>query len=159
MEAVPDVRKAILGLGGSLGAVGNAGVLLARMRQEILSMNDLKRLTAPLPGWMDGAKAYTLGPLRIIMSDNDRYDGPKGDRWRHVSVSCEDRLPTYDELCNVRARLFPPRAVVIQIFPPKSEHVNNHAYCLHLWWNKDRRLTPKAMQYAVGVPGINDPRG
>jgi hypothetical protein len=115
---------------------------------------EIRRLNVQLPPHLAGAKAYVLGDVRIIFSDNDQYEGPNGHRWRHVSMSCADRLPTYKEVFDVRKRLFPPNAEVLQVFPPTKEHVNNHAFCLHLWWNKDKRLTPRQMQWAVGIPGI-----
>ena len=40
-----------------------------------------------------------------------------GAGWEHVSVSRRDRCPTWDE----------------QYHPPRSEYVNNHPNCLHLW--------------------------
>ena len=63
--------------------------------------------------------------LRIIASD--------GFGWEHVSVSRRDRCPTWDEMCLVKALFWDDDDCVIQYHPPRSEYVNNHPYCLHLW--------------------------
>ena len=95
-------------------------------------------------------KVFKAGPYCFIFSDNDRFDCL--ERWRHLSMSLQSRLPTYHELKSARYTFFPPEAEVVQVFPPESEFVNCHPYCLHLWWSKDRRLVPKETQMAVG-PG------
>jgi hypothetical protein len=53
--------------------------------------------------------------------------------WEHVSVSTADRCPTWDEMCQVKAIFWDPEDCVLQFHPPKSEYVNCHPYCLHLW--------------------------
>lgn len=56
-----------------------------------------------------------------------------GAGWEHVSVSHTDRCPTWEEMSHVKGVFWDDDDVVIQIHPPKSEHVNLHPYCLHLW--------------------------
>jgi hypothetical protein len=54
--------------------------------------------------------------------------------WDHVSVSLSlDRCPNWNEMCGIKDMFFEPDEAVIQIHPPKSEYVNKHPYCLHLW--------------------------
>ena len=53
--------------------------------------------------------------------------------WEHVSVSRKDRCPTWDEMCQIKAMFWDEDDCVIQYHPPKSEYVNNHPNCLHLW--------------------------
>lgn len=53
-------------------------------------------------------------------------------RW-HLSASRDDRLPTWDELHDARYALLPDSATMAMILPPKSEYVNKHEYCFHLW--------------------------
>lgn len=53
--------------------------------------------------------------------------------WEHVSVSRKDRVPTWDEMCQVKALFWGDEDCVVQFHPPKSEYVNNHPFCLHLW--------------------------
>jgi hypothetical protein len=94
-------------------------------------------------------KWFQAGPFRVGISDNDRF-GPDDERWRHLSLSHRSRLPSYEELKSARYTFFPAEAEVIQVFPPESEFVNCHPYCLHLWWSKDRRLVPPTTASAVG---------
>jgi hypothetical protein len=42
-------------------------------------------------------------------------------------------MPTYADLCLAKRDLVGRFRKAIQIFPPETEHVNLHAYCLHLW--------------------------
>jgi hypothetical protein len=65
------------------------------------------------------------GRLHIIAS----YD----ESWEHVSVSVMHRLPNWDEMCYVKNLFWDEEETVIQFHPPKSEYVNCHANCLHLW--------------------------
>ena len=53
--------------------------------------------------------------------------------WQHVSVSREDRVPTWDEMCEVKDMFFGPDVWVMQFHPAASDYVNYHKNCLHLW--------------------------
>jgi hypothetical protein len=53
--------------------------------------------------------------------------------WEHVSVSRRDRCPTWDEMCQIKALFWGEDDCVVQYHPPRSEYVNNHPNCLHLW--------------------------
>jgi len=53
--------------------------------------------------------------------------------WEHVSVSRADRCPTWDEMCEVKNLFFGPDEWVVQFHPARSDYVNAHPYCLHLW--------------------------
>ena len=58
-----------------------------------------------------------------------------GMGWEHVSVSMEnvERCPKWNEMCKIKDMFFEENEVVMQLHPKKSEYVNNHNYCLHLW--------------------------
>ena len=64
-------------------------------------------------------------PIRVVASD--------GMGWEHVSVSLPGRCPTWDEMCRIKAMFWDDDDCVVQYHPPRSEYVNNHPYCLHLW--------------------------
>lgn len=53
--------------------------------------------------------------------------------WEHVSVSLPTRCPTWEEMCQVKELFWDDTDCVVQYHPPKSDYVNNHPYCLHLW--------------------------
>lgn len=63
--------------------------------------------------------------LRVIVSD--------GEGWEHVSVSCTNRCPNWPEMCFIKDLFWGEEETVIQYHPPKSEYVNCHPNCLHMW--------------------------
>jgi hypothetical protein len=93
---------------------------------------DHARLRGPLVarffGGTEGGRAFgafQFGPIRIIATT----DGG----WDHVSVSREDRCPTWDEMEAVKRRFFLPHETAMQLHVPEAEHINCHPFCLHLW--------------------------
>jgi hypothetical protein len=68
-----------------------------------------------------------------------------GEGWDHVSVSYSNRCPTWDEMCYIKNIFFKEDECVIQYHPPKSDYVNIHPYCLHLWrpQNQSIPMPPK----------------
>lgn len=63
-----------------------------------------------------------------------RVQASDGADWEHVSVSLnKNRCPTWEEMCMIKNLFWDEEDCVIQFHPPKSEYVNNHPYCLHLW--------------------------
>lgn len=66
--------------------------------------------------------------VRCIASD--------GEGWRHVSVSLVNTphfTPSWDIMCKVKELFWEPDAWVIQYHPPKTNNINIHPGCLHLW--------------------------
>jgi hypothetical protein len=53
--------------------------------------------------------------------------------WEHVSVSLPLRCPTWAEMCFIKGMFWDDEDCVMQLHQPKSDLVNNHKYCLHLW--------------------------
>jgi hypothetical protein len=86
-----------------------------------------------------GGEAYqnTHG-LRVILMVEKHDDG----NWRHLSVSMESNLPSWDDLHEVKRIFFGDDAFVVQIIPPESQYVNYHPYCLHLWQYLDGKRWP-----------------
>lgn len=58
--------------------------------------------------------------------------------WLHVSLSFANKLPTHQDMRSVRGAFFAENAVVVQVFPPEAEYVNDNPFVLHLW----QRLGP-----------------
>lgn len=57
-----------------------------------------------------------------------------GGGWEHISVSLSvKRCPTWDECCWLKSVFWDDEDCVVQYHPPKSEYVNYHPHCLHLW--------------------------
>ncbi len=67
--------------------------------------------------------------------------------WDHVSVSLEDRTPTWDEMDHVKRMFFKDRETAYQLHVPVSEHINCHPNCLHIWrkHNFKMPLPPRIM--------------
>ena len=53
--------------------------------------------------------------------------------WEHVSVSTKNRCPNWQEMSFVKDLFWRDDECVMQLHPPKSEYVNHHPFCLHLW--------------------------
>ena len=64
-----------------------------------------------------------------------------GKEWVHLSVARRTRLPTWEELKQVKEVILGDRWCA-QIFPPKAEYVNTHPYCLHLYSPADENYRP-----------------
>jgi hypothetical protein len=60
--------------------------------------------------------------------------------WEHVSVSRKDRLPTWDELRQVKNIFWDDEDCVVLYFPKLSEYANDHPFCMHLWRPTDVEL-------------------
>lgn len=80
--------------------------------------------------------------LKVLASDGVTDDELGG--WEHVSVSLPNRCPNWDEMCKVKSLFWADDETVIQFHPKKTQYVNNHPYCLHLWkpCGKDIELPP-----------------
>ena len=69
-----------------------------------------------------------------------RCQASTGAGWDHVSVSLPHRCPTWWEMDYVRRLFFRDRETAMQLHPPRSQHVNSHSYCLHLWRPQHGRI-------------------
>lgn len=59
--------------------------------------------------------------------------GSDGEGWDHVSVSCKDRTPTWEEMEWVKRELFEEGDCVMQLHVPVADHKNHCPFCLHMW--------------------------
>ena len=76
----------------------------------------------------------TIGKLKGSVVFTEEEDG-----WEHVSFSPYDhsKLPSWDDMCQLKDIFWEDEETVIQIHPKKSEYVNIRQNCLHLWRNKN----------------------
>jgi len=84
----------------------------------------------------DGTQVFN-----VIASDQEGWD--------HVSVSLQDRCPTWDEMCHIKALFWDASDCVVQYHPAAEDYVNCHATCLHLWRPTNAWL-PTPPTYMVG---------
>lgn len=73
-----------------------------------------------------------------------------GAGWEHVSVSSKNRIPSWEVMCKIKELFFEDEEVVIQYHPKKSEYINNHPNCLHLWKPINQNI-PNPPSFLVGV--------
>jgi len=77
------------------------------------------------------------GLLRVIASDGCSAE-ERG--WEHVSVSLNNRTPTWDEMRLVKELFWHDEETVFQFHPAKSQYRNCHPYVLHLWRQSGREI-------------------
>lgn len=74
--------------------------------------------------------AFTNGELRALVSQ-------ERGKW-HMSVSCADRYPVWEEIKSARYSLIPHEVTMAQILPPPGQWVNLHPNCFHLYEIDDK---------------------
>lgn len=90
--------------------------------------------------------------LLVIASAGDKAAGMA---WEHVSVSTPRHCPTWLEMCHVKSLFWDDEETVMQLHPKKSEWINNHSRCLHLWRPLDAEIpTPPAVAVGIKELGI-----
>lgn len=99
---------------------------------------------------IDGGYAYwqptkNTRPAVIIFS--------WGGGWDHVSISFNNRCPTWDEMCVVKDMFFDAEETVVQYHPANSDYINMHPNCLHLWKPQKVEI-PKPPTWMIGVKQI-----
>lgn len=104
---------------------------------SVSTINDLL-LAARLDGWRP-LDAPFFGQIALR---NDReqltvllsaavYDDQR--RWVHFSMSGRHSLPSWDQLSRAKDALLGAERKALQVLPPRSQWVNIHPNCLHLW--------------------------
>lgn len=96
------------------------------MRPHPLHLIESNRIGGE-PGDTNG---HAMTPYRGVLLSIRWSDG---GGWDHVSVACERRTPTWEEMEFVRDQLFRDDECVMQLSVPRAEHINRHPHCLHMW--------------------------
>jgi len=99
---------------------------------------ELTKMPIPsLPTDSENLEAYaTINGLRILKSiDNTSQWG----KLKHISISKEDRYPSWDEILEIKEKLFGD-VDCMMVMPKKKNYVNIHSFCFHIWetpesWN------------------------
>lgn len=76
-----------------------------------------------------GARAAVRGKTSLVFSAG-QHDGKW---WLHVSIAHPLKMPSYLDLCVVKAACVGSDRQAIHVFPKASEHVNIHSRALHMW--------------------------
>lgn len=69
--------------------------------------------------------SYHYGECSVIVSND-------AGRW-HLSIAHSSRYPTMDEIRDARYMFIDDNLHMAMIYPPRSEYVNIHNNCFHLW--------------------------
>ena len=122
----------------------------ARIRR-VLGLEDGKRQWAG-----DAPVAYYKNhqgkQLHAVVSRDDlaiRRGGEKDMRW-HISVSLDERVPTWEEMVMAAHELRPGVVFVIGM-PPRSWWINIHPNVLHLYETKDEHLIDQWRYERMGM--------
>lgn len=85
-----------------------------------------------------------------------------GGGWDHVSVSREDRCPTWHEMEYVKRLFFKEHECAMQLHPPVREYVTGEwpgrrsIYTLHLWRPTRGPKIPQPPRFMVGASSAED---
>lgn len=85
--------------------------------------------------------AFYLPAMTGLMNNKSFFFciATSGMGWDHVSVTIPpvtrgpERCPTWEEMCYVKSFFWDDEEECMQLHPPKSNWVDNHPFCLHLW--------------------------
>ena len=99
-------------------------------------------------GWT--SRKVQIGPIEAIMVEN-LVTGLRvlvsvdpvqpGQQWLHVSASRANRLPSWEDLHEVKNLLIGREKTTVQLLPKESDYVNFNKYTLHLWHRLDGPTT------------------
>lgn len=102
-------------------------------------------------GRLGSPPGFNGGAFEIRMPNGERAFAiaSSGEGWEHVSVSLPNRCPTWAEMCFVKRMFWSDEDCVVQYHPPKSEYVDCHPHCLHLWRPLESAM-PRPPHWMVG---------
>lgn len=111
-------------------------------------LNHLDQYRIPLMG--DYGDEHN-GAFRLkIKGEEYQVISSNGHGWEHISISHKHKIPSWKTMCILKDLFFYEEEVVMQLHPKKSEYVNNHPNCLHLWKPIDQEV-PTPPKWMVGI--------
>lgn len=84
----------------------------------------------------------TKDDLTVIETQAPDIANGEEQEWLHISMSYNDKLPSYEDMRLVKSIFVGPAHTALQIFPPETKHISIHDYCLHLWVPLEYDVTP-----------------
>lgn len=121
---------------------------IKQLYEELSSRNDFRILRTGFDGGMGEFSRGSQRGMTVIWS--------WGGGWEHVSMDGKNRMPTWEEMPQLKDMFFTEEECCVQYHPPKSEYVNNIPYCLHIWKpiEKYSGILPIPPSLFVGVKGV-----
>jgi len=83
---------------------------------------------------LQGQRAFQHRDGRRVIATVGHHEG---GWWLHVSVSRQKRIPSYEDLADVKRTFVTDTVQAVQVFPRRERHINIMPYCLHLWARLD----------------------
>ena len=107
---------------------------LQRKRKKSRRRAQVHEPKAAIVPWLQDSvpphlKQYRLGACRILVGKEPVH----GKLQWHLSISCQHRNPSWEEIKAARYALCPDQARMAMLLPPQNEYVNMHEHCFHLW--------------------------
>lgn len=94
---------------------------MSELRQDAAPLG-LRRIAPPVPF---GAWYANVSTLSVCVANEGGL--------LHVSIAHTTRYPTWDEILAVRDWVFPDEMEAVLVLARKSEYVNKHPNCFHIW--------------------------
>lgn len=87
------------------------------------------------PSNIDAAALFThKSGLAVFASVDEMFDNAgESCEWVHLSISRQDRLPSWDDLKGVKKMFLGDHREAVQVLPKAEDYINLHPFCLHLW--------------------------
>jgi hypothetical protein len=98
-------------------------------------MRDLKEFEKYAIETGPNGSAYRVSVMGVTLA----VIASNGGGWDHISVSADDRCPTWEEMELVARMFLRPDEVAMQLHLPAADHINIHPFTLH-WWRPQRKL-------------------
>ena len=121
---------------------------LKHLYESLESRTDFRIIRKGIDGGMGEFTRKSMKGMTVIWS--------YGGGWDHVSIDGKKRMPTWDEMCQLKDMLFKEDECCVQYHPPKSEYVNNIPYGLHIWKPiaQYSGVLPIPPSLLVGIKGV-----
>ena len=121
---------------------------LKQLYDELNNRKDFKIIRTDFDGGMGEFTGGIMKGMTVIWS--------YGGGWDHISIDGKNRMPAWDEMCQLKDMFFTEDECCVQYHPPKSEYVNNIPYCLHIWKPIEQYsgALPVPPSLLVGIKGM-----
>lgn len=99
-------------------------------RLDLLLMPEAIRKKSPT------LQAYSKGEIRVLVDRNEKmkaYPGQETETSSHLSISCADRYPTWDEINEARYRFLPRDREAYMVLPAEHQDLNRMPFCFHVF--------------------------
>ena len=75
-----------------------------------------------------GTTVFRMGKATIFVSPPFE----EANTGWHLSISRQDKYPTWDEIAKARYQLLPNEITVVMVLPAPGDYINVHNHCFHL---------------------------